>query len=99
LKIGCPTAVSKITHLHKLFNTLEVTITVSLVSAFVDLGDYQKAIDYHEEALEISRSIGYQLSESNSLNNPGSYSLTAEAQRFRLFFAMNHKHSYQFTRS
>jgi tetratricopeptide (TPR) repeat protein len=39
--------------------------------AYVGLGEYQKAIKYHEQALKITREIGDKLGEGNSLGNLG----------------------------
>ncbi|MDF5725606.1 MAG: CHAT domain-containing protein, partial [Rhizonema sp. PD37] len=43
----------------------------NLGNAYNNLGDYKKAIDYHNQQLAIARAIGDRLGESHSLNNLG----------------------------
>ncbi|WP_334951909.1 tetratricopeptide repeat protein [Nostoc sp.] len=44
----------------------------SLGNAYNSLGQYQRAIEFHQQSLEISREIGDRNGEGNSLNNLGS---------------------------
>ena len=49
----------------------EGTSLGNLGIAYYSLGEYRKAIEYHEQHLEISREIGDRLGEGNSLGNLG----------------------------
>ena len=50
--------------------------------AYSDLGEYQKAIEYYEQALEIAREIGDKQGEGNALCNLGvAYDFLGEYQK------------------
>ncbi len=55
---------------------------MSLGNAYDALGEYQRAIDFHQQSLEISRNIGDRNDDGNSLGNLGNaYDSLGEYQR------------------
>ena len=50
--------------------------------AYYNLGEYRKAIEYHEQSLEISREIGDRQGEGISLGNLGiAYDILGEKEK------------------
>ncbi|VEP15844.1 Tetratricopeptide repeat protein (fragment) [Hyella patelloides LEGE 07179] len=57
--------------LGKLNSLIDVICGISLGNAYGSLGQYQRAIDYYQQALEIARDIGDREYEGHSLGNLG----------------------------